>query len=170
ISPANPFYTIDSRTGKIRTSGVTLDRESTNSRDMVLMRTIIVSAVDQAYYPGMNGFLSFKFIGVHVVEGRILSFSVYVIVARPAVEVYEYFLPQVQAVDPDKDENGRVTLALQMGMPRLDFYLNSSTGVLTSMVVLDREQIGLYYLRIIAHDAGEFPRTSTSTLTVSGDF
>ncbi|MEQ2160393.1 Cadherin-23 [Goodea atripinnis] len=51
ISPANPFYTIDSRTGKIRTSGVTLDRESTNSRDMVLMRTIIVSAVDRGTPP-----------------------------------------------------------------------------------------------------------------------
>jgi len=47
INPENPFYTIDSRTGKIRTSGVTLDRESSNSRDTVLMRTIIISAVDR---------------------------------------------------------------------------------------------------------------------------
>lgn len=60
-------------------------------------------------------------------------------------------------------------MALQMGMPRLDFYLNTSTGVLTSTSVLDREQIGLYHLRIIAYDAGKFPRTSTSTLTVKGE-
>lgn len=59
-------------------------------------------------------------------------------------------------------------MALQMGMPRLDFYLNTSTGVLTSTAILDREQIGQYHLRIIAYDAGKFPRTSTSTLTVTG--
>lgn len=47
ISPENPFYTINSSTGKIRTSGVTLDRESSNARDAALMRTIIISAVDR---------------------------------------------------------------------------------------------------------------------------
>lgn len=76
---------------------------------------------------------------------------------------------QVQVEDPDHDKNGLITMALQMGMPRLDFYLNTSTGVVTSTSVLDREQIGLYYLRIIAYDAGKFPRTSTSTLTVKGE-
>lgn len=60
-------------------------------------------------------------------------------------------------------------MALQMGMPRLDFHLNTSTGVLASTSVLDREQIGQYHLRIIAFDAGKFPRTSTSTLTVKGE-
>lgn len=76
---------------------------------------------------------------------------------------------QVQVEDPDEDKNGLITMALQMGMPRLDFYLNTSSGVLTSTAVLDREQIGLYHLRIIAYDAGKFPRTSTSTLTVKGE-
>lgn len=69
--------------------------------------------------------------------------------------------------DPDEDKNGLITMALQMGMPRLDFYLNT-TGVLTSTSVLDREQIGQYHLRIIAYDSGKFPRTSTSTLTITG--
>lgn len=46
ISPTNPFYTINRSTGKIRTSGVTLDRESPNPRDAAFMRTIIISAVD----------------------------------------------------------------------------------------------------------------------------
>lgn len=47
ISPANAFYTINNVTGKIRTSGVTLDRESSNPSDSVLMRTIVISAVDR---------------------------------------------------------------------------------------------------------------------------
>lgn len=46
ISPENPFYTISSSTGKIRTSGLTLDRESSNARDTLLMRSIIISAAD----------------------------------------------------------------------------------------------------------------------------
>lgn len=71
--------------------------------------------------------------------------------------------------DPDEDKNGLITMALQMGMPRLDFFLNTSTGVLTSTAVLDREQIAQYHLRIVAFDAGKFPRTSTSTLTVTGE-
>lgn len=75
---------------------------------------------------------------------------------------------QVQVQDPDEAENGAVTLVLEMGTPRLDFRLNSSTGVLFSTVVLDREQIAQYQLRLVAFDAGQYPRTSTSTITITG--
>ncbi|KAK2824047.1 hypothetical protein Q5P01_021222 [Channa striata] len=168
ISPENPFYTINNNTGKIRTSGVTLDRESSNPRDTVLMRTIIISAVDRGAPPlrasvsatvfvnllDLNDndptFLNLPFVA-EVLEGLPIGSSVF----------------RVQVEDPDEDKNGLITMALQMGMPRLDFYLNTTTGVLTSTAVLDREQIAQYQLRIIAYDAGRFPRTSTSTLTVS---
>uniref|UniRef100_A0A087YAM8 Cadherin-23 n=1 Tax=Poecilia formosa TaxID=48698 RepID=A0A087YAM8_POEFO len=166
ISPANPFYTIDSRTGKIRTSGVTLDREST--RDTELMRKIVVSAVDRGTPPlrtSASTTVSVNLLDLNDNDPTFLNL--------PSVAEVPEGLPigtsvfRVQVVDPDQDANGRVTMVLQMGMPRLDFYLNTSTGVLTSTAVLDREQIDQYQLRIIAHDAGEFPRTSTSTLTVS---
>ncbi|KAG7246086.1 hypothetical protein CRUP_027440, partial [Coryphaenoides rupestris] len=75
----------------------------------------------------------------------------------------------VRVEDPDEDKNGLVTMALQVGMPRLDFHLNTSTGIVTSTAPLDREQIGQYYLRFIAYDAGKFPRTSTATLTITGE-
>ncbi|KAA8590065.1 hypothetical protein FQN60_013999, partial [Etheostoma spectabile] len=168
ISPENPFYTINPSTGKIRTSGLTLDRESSDPRDKVLMTTIIISAVDRGTPPlrasasatvfvnllDLNDndptFLNLPFVA-EVPEGLPIGFSVF----------------RVQVEDLDEDKNGLITMALQMGMPRLDFFLNTSTGVLTSTAVLDREQIGQYYLRIIAYDAGKFPRTSTSTLTVT---
>lgn len=76
--------------------------------------------------------------------------------------------PQVQVEDPDEKENGAVTLVLQMGMPRLDFTLNTTSGVLTSTSLLDRERISQYSLRILASDGGKYPRTSTSTLTITG--
>ncbi len=47
INPENSFYTINRNTGKIRTSGAVLDRESQNARSAQLMRTIIVSATDR---------------------------------------------------------------------------------------------------------------------------
>lgn len=74
----------------------------------------------------------------------------------------------MQVQDPDEAENGAVTLVLQMGMPLLDFRLNSSSGMLFSTAALDRERIAQYQLRLVAFDAGQYPRTSTSTLTITG--
>ncbi|XP_029030890.1 cadherin-23-like [Betta splendens] len=168
ISPENPFYTINNVTGKIRTSGVTLDRESSNPRDAVLMRTIVISAVDRGSPPLRASASATVFVNLLDLNDNDPTFLNLPFVA----EVLEGLpigssLFRVQVEDPDEDKNGLITMALQVGMPRLDFYLNTSTGVLTSTAVLDREQIGQYYLRIIAYDAGKFPRTSTSTLTVS---
>ncbi|XP_048060461.1 cadherin-23 isoform X2 [Megalobrama amblycephala] len=168
INPENPFYTINRNTGKIRTSGAVLDRESQNARSAQLMRTIIVSATDRGTPPLRSSasatvyvnlldlndndpaFLNLPFVA-EVPEGLPIGSSVF----------------RVQVQDPDEGDNGAVTMALQMGMPRLDFRLNITSGILVSTAVLDREQIGLYYLRIIAYDAGQFPRTSTSTLTIT---
>uniref|UniRef100_A0AAR2J7Y9 Cadherin-23 n=1 Tax=Pygocentrus nattereri TaxID=42514 RepID=A0AAR2J7Y9_PYGNA len=168
ISPANPFYIINNRTGKIRTSGAILDRESLDPRATQLMRTIVISATDRGNPPLRSSasttvyvnlldlndndpaFLNLPFVA-EVPEGLPIGSSVF----------------RVQVQDPDEAENGAVTLGLQVGMPRLDFRLNSSTGVLFSTAALDREQIGQYYLRLVAFDAGQYPRTSTSTLTIT---
>ncbi|KAG7268026.1 hypothetical protein CRUP_021207 [Coryphaenoides rupestris] len=55
ISPQNPFYTISSSTGKIRTTGVTLDRENGDPRNTLLMRTIVISARDDLHDAGAPG-------------------------------------------------------------------------------------------------------------------
>ncbi|KAM7385879.1 hypothetical protein PAMP_001928 [Pampus punctatissimus] len=168
ISPENPFYTINSSTGKIRTSGVTLDRESSNPRDAVLMRTIIISAVDRGTPPLRASASTTVFVNLLDLNDNDPTF-----INLPFVADVPEGLPmgssvfKVQVEDPDEDKNGLITMALQVGMPRLDFHLNTSTGILTSTAILDREQIGQYHLRIIAYDAGKFPRTTTSTLTIT---
>ncbi|XP_057704908.1 cadherin-23 isoform X1 [Corythoichthys intestinalis] len=168
ISTENPFYTINGFTGKIRTSGVTLDRESSDPRVTTLMRTIIISAVDRGRPPLRASASATVFVNLLDLNDNDPAF-----VNLPFEAEVPEGLPigssvfKVQVEDPDQDKNGLITMALQMGMPRLDFYLNTSTGVLTSSEMLDREQIGQYHLRIIAYDAGKFPRTSTSTLTVT---
>ncbi|CAL8258339.1 unnamed protein product [Lota lota] len=168
ISPPNPFYTISSSTGKIRTTGATLDRESTNPRNALLMRTIVISASDRGTPPLRASVSTTVFVNLLDLNDNDPTF-----VNLPFVAEVPEGLPlgstvfKVQVEDPDEDNNGLVTMVLQMGMPRLDFSLNASTGVLTSTAPLDREQIGQYYLRIVARDAGTFPRTSTSTLTIT---
>uniref|UniRef100_A0A8C2E0H1 Cadherin-related 23 n=1 Tax=Cyprinus carpio TaxID=7962 RepID=A0A8C2E0H1_CYPCA len=168
INPENPFYTINRNTGKIRTSGAVLDRESQNARSAQLMRTIIVSATDRGTPPLRSSASATVFVNLLDLNDNDPAF-----LNLPFVAEVPEGLPigssvfRVQVQDPDEGDNGAVTMALQMGMPRLDFRLNTTTGVLVSTAVLDREQIGQYYLRIIAYDAGQFPRTSTSTLTIT---
>uniref|UniRef100_A0A8C2JDF4 Cadherin-23 n=1 Tax=Cyprinus carpio TaxID=7962 RepID=A0A8C2JDF4_CYPCA len=168
INPENPFYTINRNTGKIRTSGAVLDRESQNARSAQLMRTIIISATDLGTPPLHSSASATVYVNLLDLNDNDPAF-----INLPFVAEVPEGLPigssvfRVQVQDPDEGDNGAVTMALQMGMPRLDFRLNITTGVLVSTAVLDREQIGQYYLRIIAYDAGQFPRTSTSTLTIT---
>ncbi|CAB1343309.1 unnamed protein product [Coregonus sp. 'balchen'] len=168
ISPENPFYTINSSTGKIRTSGVVLDRESSNPKDTLHMRTIIVSAVDIGRPPLRSSVSTTVYVNLLDLNDNDPTF-----LNLPFVAEVPEGLPsgssvfKIQVDDPDEEENGMVTMALLVGMPRLDFYLNSTTGVLYSTATLDREQIGQYHLRIVAYDKGQKPRTSTSTLTIT---
>lgn len=72
------------------------------------------------------------------------------------------------AIDLDEGPNGQVSYHMQVGMPRMDFLINSTSGLVTSTAVLDRERIPEYYLRVVASDAGAPAKSSTSTLTVKG--
>lgn len=78
-------------------------------------------------------------------------------------------LPQVVAIDLDEGLNGLVSYRMPVGMPRMDFLINSSSGVVVTTAELDRERIAEYQLRVVASDAGAPPKTSTSTLTIRGE-
>lgn len=77
-------------------------------------------------------------------------------------------LPQVAAIDLDEGLNGLVSYRMQVGMPRMDFVINSSSGVVVTTAELDRERIAEYQLRVVASDAGTPTKSSTSTLTIRG--
>uniref|UniRef100_A0AAY4DS48 Cadherin-23 n=1 Tax=Denticeps clupeoides TaxID=299321 RepID=A0AAY4DS48_9TELE len=168
IYPVNPFYTIGNTSGKIRTSGAVLDRESPNPQNSALMRTIIISATDRGSPPLQASASATVFVNLLDLNDNDPTF-----LNLPSVAEVPEGIPigssifRVQVLDPDEAENGAVTLALQVGIPRLDFSLNTTTGILVSTASLDREQIGQYFLRLVAFDAGKFPRTSTSTLTIT---
>lgn len=62
IQPPNKFYSLNSTTGKIRTTHVMLDRENPDPHEAELMRKIIVSVTDctcpscpsQPHTPGLG--------------------------------------------------------------------------------------------------------------------
>lgn len=76
---------------------------------------------------------------------------------------------QVVAVDLDEGLNGLVSYRMQVGMPRMDFLINSSSGVVVTSAELDRERIAEYQLRVVASDAGTPTKSATSTLTIRGE-
>lgn len=77
--------------------------------------------------------------------------------------------PQVVAIDLDEGLNGLVSYRMQVGMPRMDFAINSSSGVVVTTAELDRERIAEYQLRVVATDAGTPTKSSTNTLTIRGE-
>ncbi|XP_019363367.1 PREDICTED: cadherin-23 isoform X2 [Gavialis gangeticus] len=167
IRPPNKFYSINSTTGKIRTTGVVLDRENPNPQEAELMRRIVVSVTDCGRPPlratsSATVFVNLLDLNDNDPTFQNLPFIAEVLEGLPAgSSVF-----QVVAIDLDEGLNGQVTYRMQVGMPRMDFVINSTNGLITSAVELDRERISEYYLRVVASDAGVPSKSSTSTLTV----
>uniref|UniRef100_A0A8C6RT94 Cadherin-23 n=1 Tax=Nannospalax galili TaxID=1026970 RepID=A0A8C6RT94_NANGA len=167
IHPHNKFYSLNSTTGKIRTTHAMLDRENPDPVEAELMRKIIISVTDCGRPPlkatsSATVFVNLLDLNDNDPTFQNLPFVAEVLEGTPAgVSVY-----QVMAVDVDEGLNGLVSYRMQVGMPRMDFIINSSSGVVTAMAELDRERIAEYQLRVVASDAGTPTKSSTSTLTI----
>ncbi|KAM5240458.1 cadherin-23 isoform 2-T2 [Hipposideros larvatus] len=167
IDPPNKFYSLNSTTGKIRTTHVMLDRENPDPHEAELMRKIIVSVRDCGRPPLKATSSATVFVNLLDLNDndpifQNLPFVAEVLEGTPAgVSVY-----QVVATDLDEGLNGLVSYRMQVGMPRLDFLINSTSGVVVTTTELDRERIGEYQLRVVASDAGTPTKSSTSTLTI----
>ncbi|KAI4550210.1 hypothetical protein MJT46_018936 [Ovis ammon polii x Ovis aries] len=167
IQPPNKFYSLNSSTGKIRTTHVMLDRENPDPHEAELMRKIIVSVTDCGTPPlkatsSATVFVNLLDLNDNDPTFQNLPFVAEVLEGTPAgVSVY-----QVAAIDLDEGLNGLVSYRMQVGMPRMDFVINSSSGVVVTTAELDRERIAEYQLRVVASDAGTPTKSSTSTLTI----
>ncbi|NXH17451.1 PCD16 protein, partial [Bucco capensis] len=69
----------------------------------------------------------------------------------------------VAAQDGDLGENGRISYALRAGNGDGRFHLNPSTGALSIVRALDREEVEQHNLTVVAMDHG-FPRRSATQL------
>ncbi|KFQ25395.1 Cadherin-23, partial [Merops nubicus] len=167
IRPPNKFYSLNSTTGKIRTTGVLLDRENPNAQEAQLMRRIVVSVTDCGRPPLRATSSATVFVNLLDLNDNDPTFQNLPFAAEIAEGLPEgSSVFQVVAIDLDEGPNGQVTYRMQVGMPRMDFLINSTSGLVTSTAVLDRERIAEYYLRVVASDAGVPSKSSTSTLTV----
>ncbi|XP_045882688.1 cadherin-23 isoform X2 [Meles meles] len=167
VQPPNKFYSLNSSTGKIRTTHVVLDRENPNPDEAELMRRIIVSVTDCGRPPLRATSSATVFVNLLDLNDNDPTFQnlpsvAEVLEGTPAgVSVY-----QVVAVDLDEGLNGLVSYRMQVAMPRMDFLINSSSGVVVTAAELDRERVAEYQLRVVASDSGTPTKSSTSTLTV----
>ena len=77
------------------------------------------------------------------------------------------FVLQVSATDNDKPNtnNSEVRFLIEGGDDG-KFEVNPNTGVITTIPPIDKEEKGLYYLQVVAHDLGVPRRSSTATVTV----
>ncbi|XP_065494665.1 cadherin-23 [Caloenas nicobarica] len=167
IRPPNKFYSLNSTTGKIRTTGVLLDRENPNAQEAQLMRRIVVSVTDCGRPPLRATSSATVFVNLLDLNDNDPTFQNLPFAAEIAEGLaVGSSVFQVVAIDLDEGPNGQVTYRMQVGMPRMDFLINSTSGLVTSTAVLDRERIAEYYLRVVASDAGVPSKSSTSTLTV----
>ncbi|XP_040588539.1 LOW QUALITY PROTEIN: cadherin-23 [Mesocricetus auratus] len=167
IQPPNKFYSLNSTTGKIRTTHVMLDRENPDPVEAELMRKIVVSVTDCGRPPlkatsSATVFVNLLDLNDNDPTFQNLPFVAEVLEGTPTgVSVY-----QVVAIDLDEGLNGLVSYRMQVGLPRMDFVINSTSGVVTTTAELDRERIAQYQLRVVASDAGTPTKSSTSTLTI----
>ena len=78
------------------------------------------------------------------------------------------FVTQIQAKDPDDDENGNVTYAL-IENPEGRFSINPLSGVIKAVEELDRETTAIYKLIVQARDRGDPSLSATVLVTVAVD-
>ncbi|KAL4698780.1 hypothetical protein H8959_011437, partial [Pygathrix nigripes] len=167
IQPPNKFYSLNSTTGKIRTTHAMLDRENPDPQEAELMRRIIVSVTDCGRPPlratsSATVFVNLLDLNDNDPTFQNLPFVAEVLEGTPAgVSIY-----QVVAVDLDEGLNGLVSYRMPVSLPRMDFLINSSSGVVVTTTQLDRERIAEYQLWVVASDAGTPTKSSTSTLTI----
>uniref|UniRef100_A0A2K5YWL8 Cadherin-23 n=1 Tax=Mandrillus leucophaeus TaxID=9568 RepID=A0A2K5YWL8_MANLE len=167
IQPPNKFYSLNSTTGKIRTTHAMLDRENPDPHEAELMRKIVVSVTDCGRPPlratsSATVFVNLLDLNDNDPTFQNLPFVAEVLEGTPAgVSIY-----QVVAIDLDEGLNGLVSYRMPVGMPRMDFLINSSSGMVVTTTELDRERIAEYQLRVVASDAGTPTKSSTSTLTI----
>uniref|UniRef100_S4RP29 Cadherin-related 23 n=1 Tax=Petromyzon marinus TaxID=7757 RepID=S4RP29_PETMA len=167
IDPPNPFYRINAASGKIRTTGLQLDREDLNPISFASMRSIVVSGADRGSPPRRATASATVTVLLQDVNDNEPSFvglpyALQVLEGLPANST----LFQVTATDPDEGANGNVTYSMTAALPRPDFQLDAATGLITTLVQLDREAVAAYQLRLVATDRGTPALSSTTTLSL----
>ena len=165
------LFTIDPSSGLIETSAV-LDRETLHDNGILSVNStieVVVIATDNGLIPG-SLFTTQTFV-ITVVDindnSPVFDRSSY------EASVNENMIPPVSliaviATDADIGTNREINFSLS-GQGSSSFAIDSTTGLVTVVEVLDRENINSYDLTITATDNGASPLSSNVTLNVIVD-
>ncbi|XP_041483662.1 protocadherin-23-like [Lytechinus variegatus] len=155
---ARGLFTINSTTGEIRTISI-LDREQKDSY------VVTVYAMDGAFPARYD-------------MATVLIFVMDINDNNPvfAPPTFDITLPENQspgvihnaiATDADEGPNGDLIYEITGGDPNNAFSIGQSTGALSTLRALDREDLAMYTLVITARDQGTSPRSGTTTIRVT---
>ncbi|XP_061485277.1 protocadherin-16 isoform X2 [Rhineura floridana] len=155
----SPFQ-LDAPSGELSLQG-TLDRETQSAYRLV------VQATDQAHNISQRHSAA---VTVHVFimdeNDNVPEFCSPSTVYVPEDQPTGFLLLQVVARDRDLGENGRISYTLRAGNADGRFHLSPSTGALSIMRALDREEVFQHNLTVVATDHGSPRRSATQLLLV----
>ncbi|XP_078534042.1 protocadherin-23 [Lissotriton helveticus] len=81
-------------------------------------------------------------------------------------QTYNTYVLQVFAIDEDSGRNGEIEYSIISGNENKEFIINSSTGILETNAILDREIVSVYRLMLQAMDKGNPNLSTTSEVTI----
>ncbi|XP_070539253.1 protocadherin Fat 4-like [Ptychodera flava] len=148
-------FKVDSHTGELSVIGH-LDRETTEFYDLkIIVRDQGLHVLDNAVHVLINvtdvndnaPLFTELFYSAHVAENATWAFQVI----------------SVTAGDADTGDNGRVTYALDIMQ---EFVIDPMTGIVTTRLPLDRENVESYDLVVTATDNGDVRLSSTATVRI----
>ncbi|XP_029821605.1 protocadherin-16 [Manacus vitellinus] len=160
LEPAGAPFQLDSRSGQL-TLRQGLDREAAASF------LLVVEATDQARNISQRRSAA--------VTARVFvtdeNDNTPVFLSPATVSIMEdqptgFVALHVVAQDSDLGENGRVSYSLRAGNGDGRFHLNPSTGALSIVRALNREEVAQHNLTVVAMDHGFPRRSATQLLTV----
>ncbi|KAJ7418566.1 hypothetical protein BTVI_28721 [Pitangus sulphuratus] len=160
LEPAGAPFQLDSRSGQL-TLSQGLDREAAASF------LLVVEATDQARNVSQRRSAA--------VTARVFvtdeNDNTPIFLSPATVSIMEdqptgFVALHVVAQDSDLGENGRVSYSLQAGNGDSRFHLNPSTGALSVVRALNREEVAQHNLTVVAMDHGFPRRSATQLLTV----
>uniref|UniRef100_A0A8D2L4T7 Protocadherin-16 n=1 Tax=Varanus komodoensis TaxID=61221 RepID=A0A8D2L4T7_VARKO len=155
-----PAFRLDAHSGELSLQGA-LDREAWPAYLLVVQATDQAANVSQRHSAAVTAH-------VFVMDENDNSPE---FLSPPRVDVPEdqptgFLVLQVVARDRDLGENGRVGYTLRAGNAEGQFHLNPSTGALSIMRALDREDASQHNLTVVATDHGSPRRSATQLLAV----
>ena len=152
------LFSINSRTGEISMTMI-LDRESLVNMSLFISPTFLQNITVQVEDNGSPSLISQAIISIRLLDindnAPVFEFEAFEQnLTYPENIDNNTVIVEVVASDPDQGENGTVIYSINSDDELLPFAVDSSTGIVTTIEMLDRETIDIYTFEIVASDNG----------------